>query len=86
MYDNIEESRFVRSGKAVSIVGRVDEHALAAEHHVLTDSRFYLSYPFKGAVQRNVQLGDHRVRKGWFENLRPLIALAYPKEHGPSSR
>ncbi len=24
-----------------------------------------------------------RVRKGWFENLRPLIALAYLKEHGP---
>jgi hypothetical protein len=62
--------------------GRVDEHALAAEHNVLTDSRFYLSYPTKGAVQRNAQLGDMRVRKGWFENLRPLIALAYLKEHG----
>jgi hypothetical protein len=83
VYDNIDESRFVRSGKAVSIVGRVHQHALAAEHNVLIDSRFYLSYPTKGAVQRNAQLGDMRVRKGWFENLRPLIALAYLKEHGP---
>ncbi len=32
---------------------------------------------------RNAQLGDMRVRKGWFENLRPLIALAYLEEHGP---
>ncbi len=45
VFDNIDESRFVRSGKAVSIVGRVDEHAFTAEHNVLTDSRFYLSYP-----------------------------------------
>ena len=37
VYENIEASRFVRSGKAVSIVGRVHEHALAAEHNVLTD-------------------------------------------------
>jgi hypothetical protein len=80
--ENIAESRFVRSDKAVSIVERVREHALAADH-VLTDSRFYLSYPTKGAVQRNAQLGDPRVRKGWFENLRPVIALAYLKEHGP---
>ena len=28
-------------------------------------------------MQRNKQLGDKRVRKGWFENLRAVIALAY---------
>ncbi len=83
VYENLAELRFVRSGKAVSIVERVFEHASAAGNTVLTDSRFYLSYPTKGAVQRNAQLGDSRVRKGWFENLRPVIALAYLKDRGP---
>jgi hypothetical protein len=83
LYENIVESRFVRSGKAVSIVKRVREHATAAEHRKLTDSRFYLSYPTREAVQRNPQLGDPRVRKGWFESLRAVIALAYLNEHGP---
>jgi hypothetical protein len=32
LYENMAESRFVRSGKAVSIVDRVREHASAAEH------------------------------------------------------
>jgi hypothetical protein len=83
LYANIVESRFVRSGKAVSIVKRVGEHAKAAEHPNATNSRFYLSYPAMGAVQRNPQLGDARIRKGWFESLRAVIALAYLNEHGP---
>jgi hypothetical protein len=83
LYENIVESRFVRSGKAVSIVKRVGEHATAAEHLTVTDSRFYLSYPTRKAVQRNPQLGDTRMRKGWFESLRAVIALAYLNEHGP---
>ncbi len=64
LYEKMVESRFVRSGKAVLIVKRVREHATAAEHRKLTDSRFYLSYPTREAVQRNPQLGDPRVRKG----------------------
>ena len=64
-------------------MNRVREHATAAEHRKFTDSRFYLSYPTREAVRRNPQLGDTQMRKGWFESLRAVIALAYLNEHGP---